>query len=68
MGRNYIQTCYNKAQKRFEIVYRSYEEEFQFDGTQPPDVCLVTLESPVKRTFAQMASEYTEQHVHGPII
>ena len=31
MGKNYIQTCYNDAQKRFATVYRSYEEEFQSD-------------------------------------
>ena len=56
MGKNYIQTCYNDAQKRFATVYRSYEEEFQSDETQPPDVYPTMLESPVKRTFAQMAS------------
>ena len=56
MGKNYIQTCYNDAQKRFATVYRSYEEEFQSAETQPPDVYPTMLESPVKRTFAQMAS------------
>ena len=56
MGKNYIQTCYNNAQKHFATVYRSYEEEFQFDETQLPDVYPTTLESPAKRTFAQMAS------------
>ena len=56
MGKNYIQTCYNDAQKRFKTVYRSYEDEFQSDETQPSDVYPIMLESVVKRTFAQMAS------------
>ena len=65
MGKNYIQTCYNDALKRFEAIYTLYEEEFQSDETQPPDIYPVMLESPMKRTFAL---QYMKQRGCSPII